>query len=315
MSQKKARIPKETLAEWREALRVILIEVLILFVILFVVTMIIHFKYPEFTGHFRSVSDFQSFMHAHQSTSGLIYIGLQIMQIVISIIPGQIVQIAGGYLFGFWIAAFLSLIGVGLGSAAAFYIARFFGQKPVRILVGQKALDRCSKYLDSRTSYRVFFFLYLLPGFPKDILAYVAGLSRMKMRSFLPMATIIRFPAMAASMYIGSLLGAESYQASAVMILLCIVVFGICIAFREKLNVLIDRYFDRTSDFTFSREKNAEDVESVRQAESSVSGKKEKEELEPEAERKPASGVKPETALAPPGLFDLFGRKDSWNDK
>ncbi len=247
MKRQRSRVPKEKLEEWQAAARVILTEVLILFVIISIVAMILYFKYPEFTNHFRSVSDFQSFMRAHQKGSFLIYIGLQIVQIVISVIPGQIVQIAGGYLFGFWIAALLSLIGVGLGSTIAFYIARIFGQKPVRLLAGEKALDQCSKVLDSQTSYRIFFFLYLLPGFPKDVLAYFAGLSRMKLRSFLPMATLVRFPAMAASMYIGSLLGAGSYQASAVMILLCLVVFGICIAFRDKLNVFIDRYYEKTS--------------------------------------------------------------------
>ena len=247
MKRQRSKVPKEKIQEWQSAARVILTEFLILFIMISIVAAILYFKYPEFTNHFRSVSDFQSFMQAHQKSSFLIYIGLQIVQIVISVIPGQIVQIAGGYLFGFWIAAILSLIGVGLGSTIAFYIARIFGQNPVRFLAGEKALDQCSKVLDSQTSYRIFFFLYLLPGFPKDILAYVAGLSRMKLRSFLPMATLVRFPAMAASMYIGSLLGAGSYQASAVMILLCLAVFGVCIAFRDKLNVFIDRYYEKTS--------------------------------------------------------------------
>ena len=250
MKRKKSKISREKKEEWRSAFRVILMEALIILTILTIGTLILYFKYPEFTNHFHSVADFQSFMRAHQQESILIYIGLQIVQIVISVIPGQIVQIAGGYLYGFWLAALLSLIGTGLGSAVAFYIARILGQKPVRLLIGQKALDQCSRILDSKTSYRLFFFLYLLPGFPKDILAYAAGLSRMKMRSFLPLATIVRFPAMAASMYIGSLLGAGSYQASAVMILLCIIVFGICIAFRNKLTVFIDRYFEKTSGVT-----------------------------------------------------------------
>ena len=247
MNRKRERIPKEKKEEWRAAFRVLFIEALIIFAVLFVVTVILYVKYPEFTDHFHSVADFQSFMHAHQHESILIYIGLQIIQIVISVIPGQIVQIAGGYLYGFWLAAFLSLIGVGLGSVIAFYIARFLGQKTVRFMIGKSAMDQCSKIMDSRTSYRVIFFLYLLPGFPKDILAYAAGLSRMKLRSFIPIATIVRFPAMAVSMYIGSLLGAGSYQASAVMILLCIIVSGICITFRNRLTVLIDRYFDKTA--------------------------------------------------------------------
>ena len=95
------------------------------------------------------------------------------------------------------------------------------------------------------------------------------------------------------------------------MILLCIAVFGICIAFRGKLIVLIDRYFDRTAELTFSKEKDAGGVESVQQADPAASGKGENGKPEPESERESDSAEKEETALAPPGLFDLFYRKDS----
>lgn len=229
------------------AFRVILLEVLIIAGILAALTASVCYFFPDFITHFSSVDAFESFMDSHRKEGYIIYIGIQMLQIIISVIPGQIVQIAGGYLYGLAVASLLSLIGAGLGSAAAFFIARIFGQRPVRFLAGQEALDQCSEILDSRTSYRIFFFLYLIPGFPKDVLAYAAGLSRMRFRSFLPLATIVRYPAMAASMQIGVLLGEDSFTEAFVMIFLCVIVFGLCFVFRKKLISFIDRYFQITA--------------------------------------------------------------------
>ena len=237
----------EKTKEMKGAFLLIFIEILILAGIVAALTAAVTFLFPDFTTHFSSVESFESFMSSHRKGGCAAYIGVQMLQIIISVIPGQIVQIAGGYLYGFALASLLSLIGTGLGSAVAFYIARIFGQGPVKILAGQKALDQCSEILDSRTSYRIIFFLYLIPGFPKDILAYGAGLSRMRFRTFLPLATIVRYPAMAASMLIGVLLSSQSYTAAGIMIFLCFSAFGLCFLFREKLIALTDRYFQISS--------------------------------------------------------------------
>ena len=79
MKRQKARISKEKQAEWRESIRIVLLEAVILFVILSIVTIVIYIKYPGFTEHFRSVAAFQSFMHAHRDESYLFYIGLQVL--------------------------------------------------------------------------------------------------------------------------------------------------------------------------------------------------------------------------------------------
>lgn len=240
------RIDKQKIKEWAGALRVIIIECLILAAIVAAVTIYIYLKYPDFIQNFRSAGAFNAFMSAHEGESYALYISLQALQVVISVIPGQIVQIAGGYLYGFWMASLLSLIGIAAGSAAAFLLARFLGRGPVKALAGEKTLKQAEQLLDSKYMYRTMFFLYLIPGFPKDALAYIAGLSGMSFWSFILMATLVRFPAMAASMLIGSLAGTGSYVSSVIVAAVCVVMFAVCVIFRKKIMTWIDRYFYST---------------------------------------------------------------------
>ncbi|HEY9593010.1 MAG TPA: TVP38/TMEM64 family protein, partial [Spirochaetia bacterium] len=50
----------------------------------------------------------------------LIFVGIQIVQVVIFAIPGEVTQIAGGYLFGGWLGLLLSVAGITIGSTLAF---------------------------------------------------------------------------------------------------------------------------------------------------------------------------------------------------
>ena len=75
-----------------------------------------------------------------------IYIGLQIIQIVISVIPGQVFQLAAGYLYTFLPALILSVTGAILGTMVSFYLARFLGSDFVHLFFGrEKTLEYVEK--------------------------------------------------------------------------------------------------------------------------------------------------------------------------
>ncbi|MGI6206122.1 MAG: TVP38/TMEM64 family protein [Anaerovoracaceae bacterium] len=246
MKKPEIKIDKNKIYEWKDAVRALLIDLVILIGVTMLIALFFYLKYPDFFSNFRSVETFNAFMNAHQDDNVIIYTVVQALQTVVSFIPGQIVQIAGGYMFGFWMASLLSLIGIAIGSSAAFFIARFFGLRPVRVMCGENACRKCEELLNKQTTYRTLAVLYIIPGFPKDLLAYVAGISDMKYLSFLLLCTVFRYPAMAASMLMGSFLADENYIGAVIIALVCIFIFAACIIWRKQLRAFLDRFYRNT---------------------------------------------------------------------
>ncbi len=236
-------------------MRVLLAEIGIIAVLIALMSGYLIWRYPDILQAFHSVESFDAFLERHRESSVKLYIAIQAMQVIIAVIPGQIVQIAGGYIYGFGYASLWSLIGIAIGSIIAFYMARIIGQQPIRRIYGAEMVDKYTALLSSRNAFTIMLFLYIFPGFPKDVLAFFAGLSNMKFSRFLPMATLARYPAMALSMLIGSTLGVGSYKAAAVLAAACALCAGVCYIFRSQLLALSDRYFGFGGEMTENNNK------------------------------------------------------------
>jgi uncharacterized membrane protein YdjX (TVP38/TMEM64 family) len=133
----------------------------------------------------------------------LVFIGIQIVQVVIFIIPGEVPQIAGGYLFGFWLGTLYSSLGIAIGSAVNFYLARLLGVPFVERLFTKDQLARAGRIAESSHARIGFFLLFLIPGIPKDILCYVAGLSPMGFLFFMAVSGLGRLPGILGSALMG----------------------------------------------------------------------------------------------------------------
>ncbi len=223
--------------------KVLVIEIAVIIVFIAAVVLFLVVRYPDITHAFSSIRAFEAFMEEHKSGGAALYIAIQAVQVIAAFIPGQIIQIAGGYLYGFWFASLYSVIGIAIGSGVAFYLARAVGKGPVKRVYGAEMVDHYTELLSSRNAFALMLFLYIIPGFPKDVMAFFAGLSNIKFSRFLPVATIARFPAMAVSMLIGAQLGVHSYKASIAIAAVFAAAAGICYVFRKPLIRLSDRYF------------------------------------------------------------------------
>ncbi len=137
----------------------------------------------------------------------LIFISLQVLQVLIAPIPGEASGILGGYLFGALPAFAYSTLGLTIGSMLAFVIGRLLSDL-VRRRLEHASFYKRFNHLVSKGDFAIPFILFLLPGFPKDSLAYLLGMSHMPMPVFLFITAVGRIP--------GTLLlsfqGAEIYQ-------------------------------------------------------------------------------------------------------
>ena len=121
------------------------------------------------------------------------YILLQIVQVIVAPIPGGAIEFLGGYLFGANAGFIYSMIGLIIGAAGAFGLARIFERVAVERFVSSETRKKFD-YLVGHEGVILSFLLFLIPGFPKDALCYILGLTSMHWGIFLVISTIGRIP-------------------------------------------------------------------------------------------------------------------------
>jgi uncharacterized membrane protein YdjX (TVP38/TMEM64 family) len=123
----------------------------------------------------------------------IVFILLQALQVVLAPIPGEATGILGGYLFGTLPGLIYSTIGLTLGSCLGFGLGRWLGLPFVRRLVTQETYHKFD-FLTQAKGELVVFLLFLIPGFPKDTLCYILGVSPLPFGTFLLVSTVGRIP-------------------------------------------------------------------------------------------------------------------------
>jgi uncharacterized membrane protein YdjX (TVP38/TMEM64 family) len=145
------------------------------------------FHYDLYT-FFVSRKKIVHFLNSFGPLSVVIFIGLQIVQVLIAPIPGELNGFIGGYLYGPVLGTIYSTIGLTIGSWLAFLLARWLGMPFVEKIINPKIIQKYDYFMEHR-GIPVTFILFLIPGFPKDALSYIIGLSHMKTTTFLILCT------------------------------------------------------------------------------------------------------------------------------
>ena len=164
------------------------------------------------------------------------------MQVVIFVIPGEIPQIAGGYLFGIAAGSFYSITGILLGSTCNFFLARSLGVPFVKYLFSEDRLRSFDAIMHSTRTQIAFFLLFVIPGIPKDILCYVAGLSPLRFGAFLLISTVGRLPGIVGSAAMGDAAAAKKWAFAIILAAISVVLFVAGLIFRERIHRFIERY-------------------------------------------------------------------------
>ena len=158
--------------------------------------------------------------------SRLIFLGMVVFQVLVAVIPGEPFEIAAGYAFGALEGTLLCIGATALGSIITFWLVRRFGMRLVRKFFTQEQINSV-KFLKTNQK-RVFLFLliYMLPGTPKDLLGYFAGLTDIPFPVFCLICTLGRIPSVVTSTVGGNALGTRSYGSAALIFALTLAVSG-----------------------------------------------------------------------------------------
>ena len=180
------------------------------------------------------------YLRKNRSIAFLLIIGLQIIQVVICVLPGQPIQFAASYMFGVARGYLFSIIGAVIGTAISFYLSKLLGSEAMHLFFGEEKVKEYQRRLNSGRGLLLAFFIYMIPGVPKDLVSYAAGISEMRFRPFLLAATIGRSPAMLGSLLVGHFFGKQNYTAMIIITVVIVFLLLLCFIKRDKLIGFLD---------------------------------------------------------------------------
>ena len=175
----------------------------------------------------RQPEQFRAWVEGHGLWAPLAYAAMVFLQVVVAVIPGEPLEIAGGYAFGEWQGTALCLAGAVLGSVAVFALVRRWGRGLVEVFFPADKLEKLHFLL--RTSPKrtaLLWLIFTVPGTPKDLLCYFAGLTDLPWGTWLLIATVGRLPSIVTSTVGGSALGEQNYRAAVIAFAIALAVAG-----------------------------------------------------------------------------------------
>jgi len=160
---------------------------------------------------------FRVWVDSRAPWGGVLYAAMVFLQVLVALIPGEPLEICGGYAFGAVRGSLWCLAGSVAGSIVVFAFVRRFGRSLVEVFFSPETLQRLHFLRSSPKRSVLFWLIFTLPGTPKDLLCYFAGLTDMPWRRWLLICSVGRLPAIITSAMGGSALGEENYV-SAVLV-------------------------------------------------------------------------------------------------
>src|SRR6516225_8174182 len=187
--------------------------------------------FDDFEGIYSNRDKLSKFLQSLGPYSPAVFVLLQILQVVAAPFPGELTGVAGGYVYGETMGFLLSTVGLTMGSWVAFELASILGRPFVERFVSQEVLQKFD-FLTTNTGATICFLLFLIPGFPKDYLCYLLGLSRMKLSTFLIVSIIGRTPGTYLLTIQGAKFRNQEYYTVAIVGAICAVILLLAYLYR-----------------------------------------------------------------------------------
>ena len=194
--------------------------------------------HPRLNHLLADMEEARNYFLSFQPYSTLYFIIFQILQVVISVIPGELTGFLGGFIFGAIPGFLYSMIGLTTGSAIAVTIGRIFKKVFLERIIPARILDMFGKRVGKWGLLTVFIF-YLIPGAPKDYMCYLIGLSRIPLLRFIIVSSLGRMPATLVLSLEGGKVVEGDWVFSAVLAIASLVILIPLLVFSDR----IQRYF------------------------------------------------------------------------
>ena len=155
----------------------------------------------------------------------LVFMILNILQVILAIIPGGPFEVVAGYAFGVIPGTILCDIAMSIGGVINFLLVRRFGMKFIELFTTREKIESVKFLKANKKSEMLLFLFFLLPGTPKDLMCYVVGLSNLTLSKWIIINLVGRLPAILLSAMGGNALGKQKYEIFIIAIVVLLVLY------------------------------------------------------------------------------------------
>jgi len=212
---------EKELKETKHYSKKVAITVLIAVAVLLVALTIIGVMFIQY--EFKDTDSFSKLVEENYVLSAILLIVICIVQVMVALIPSEVVEIAAGFAFGPWLGALYCLIGITIGSIIVISLTRKFGRGFVESLYPREKIDALPILRSPNKLNTLVALLFLIPGTPKDLITYVIGLTKMKIGGYLILTTFSRLPAILISTISGGALGEKKLTQALIFFIISVV--------------------------------------------------------------------------------------------
>jgi uncharacterized membrane protein YdjX (TVP38/TMEM64 family) len=213
----------------------------------FVIILLIIIYYEQLAFHLKALYQlvldrdrFSALISSSGIFAPLVFITLQVLQVIFAPVPGEATGFIGGYIFGAGKGFLFSTIGLSLGSLINLLIGRYLGKRFIRRLIPLHYLRRFDSFLRHQ-GVIVIFILFVLPGFPKDYLCLFLGLSNLPIKLLLLLATVGRLPGTLMLSLQGAYLFERNYLLLGAMAVASLIIVLLAYRYRDNLYRWIEK--------------------------------------------------------------------------
>lgn len=205
---------------------------------------------PDALAFVADAPRFRSWIDEAGIAGSLAFVGANVAQVVIAFLPGEPLELAAGYAFGFWEGTALCLLASALGTTAVMAIVRTFGVRAVNLFFPVEKIRSVRWIADARRFELLLFLCFLIPGTPKDLLTYAAGLTDRPVGRIVAITTVGRIPSVVSSTLAAGALGDGNYLAAGIVAALAIALAGAGVALYRVMAKRAQEEATRTTDGT-----------------------------------------------------------------
>ncbi|WP_096395865.1 TVP38/TMEM64 family protein [Halorubrum trapanicum] len=170
----------------------------------------------------------------------IVFIGIQALQVVVAPIPGQVVALVAGFLFGPLWGTVYSLTGVLIGSAVAFSLSKRYGRSFVENVIHEDVIERFDGFVDTVGVPGLFAFV-IIPGLPDDAICFLSGLTKWSLPTFMGVIAVGRLPAYVLTVYAGGELASGRFLSAMALVALVVAASAVGYYKQEAVRDLVER--------------------------------------------------------------------------
>ena len=178
---------------------------------------------------------FRQWVDSHGLWGRVAFVGMMMFQVFVAIIPGEPLEIGAGYAFGVLEGTLLCVLATSLSGTLIFLIVKKFGMKFVTLFVSEEKIHSLKFLQNTRRLDLIAFLLFFIPGTPKDVLTYIAGLTPMRLSTWIFITTVARLPSVITSTVGGNALGTQEYLFAVIVFAATAVISGVGVLVYRKI--------------------------------------------------------------------------------